>query len=63
MQQCDRGDYMITEKGFKILQGLNEIYFSFQYFPQQIYHSNLLEESKKVELTDESTMLELTETL
>ena len=63
MQQHDRGDYMITEKGFKILKGLNEIYFSFQYFPQQISHSNLLEESKKVELTEESTMVELTETL
>jgi predicted transcriptional regulator len=54
LQQHDRGDYMITEKGFKILQGLEEIYFSLQYFPQQICHSNLLEESKKEELTDES---------
>jgi len=54
LQQHERGDYMITEKGFKILQGLNEIYFSLQYFPQQISHSNLLEESKKEELTDES---------
>ena len=54
LQQHDRGNYMITEKGFKILQGLNEIYFSLQYCPKQIYHSNLLEESKKEELTDES---------
>ena len=30
MQQHERGDYMITEKGFKILQGLNEIYASLQ---------------------------------
>lgn len=30
MQQHKRGDYMITEKGFKILQGLNEIYASLQ---------------------------------
>jgi predicted transcriptional regulator len=47
LQQHDRGGYMITEKGFKILQGLSEIHFSLQYFPQQICHSNLLEESKK----------------
>jgi len=30
LQQHERGDYMITEKGFKILQGLNEIYSSLQ---------------------------------
>lgn len=30
MQQHERGDYMITEKGFRILQGLNEIYSSLQ---------------------------------
>jgi len=63
MQQHDRGDYMITEKGFKILQGLNEINFSLQHSPQQIYHSNLYEESKKEELTDESKIVELTEAL
>ena len=63
LQQHDRGDYVITEKGFKILQSLNEIYFSLQYFPQQIYNSNLFEESKKEELTDESKMVELTEAL
>jgi epoxyqueuosine reductase QueG len=63
MQQHERGDYIITEKGFKILQGLNEIYLSCQYFPQQIYHSNLLEKSKKEKLIDESTMVELTKTL
>jgi DNA-binding HxlR family transcriptional regulator len=33
LQQHERGDYMITEKGFKILQGLNEIYSSLQYSP------------------------------
>ena len=63
LQQHDRGDYMITEKGFKILQSLNEMYHSLQYFPQQIYHSNLFEESKKEELTDESKIVELTEAL
>ncbi len=30
LQQHERGDYMITEKGFKILQGLNELYSSLQ---------------------------------
>lgn len=30
LQQHERGDYMITEKGFRILQGLNEIYSSLQ---------------------------------
>ncbi|WP_255335748.1 winged helix-turn-helix domain-containing protein [Methanosarcina sp. KYL-1] len=30
MQQHERGDYMITEKGFKILKGLNEIYSALQ---------------------------------
>ena len=54
LQQHDRGDYMITEKGFKILQGLNEIHFSLQNIPQQICHSNFLEESKKEELNNES---------
>jgi len=33
LQQHERGDYMITEKGFKILQGLNEMYLSLQYSP------------------------------
>ena len=54
LQQHERGNYMITEKGFKILQGLNEIYFSLQYCPKQICHSNLLEESEQEESTDES---------
>jgi predicted transcriptional regulator len=54
LQQHERGGYMITEKGFKILQGLNEIHFSLQNFPQQICHSNFLEESKKEELNNES---------
>jgi len=36
LQQHERGDYMITEKGFKILQGLNELYTSLQYSPLQI---------------------------
>ncbi len=63
LQQHDRGDYMITEKGFKILQGLNEMYSSLQCSPQQIYHSDLFGESKKEELTDESKIVELTEAL
>ena len=63
MQQHDRGDYIITEKGFKILQSLNEMYFSLQYFPQQIHHSNLFKESKKEELTDELKMVKLTQSI
>ncbi|MDQ1276118.1 MAG: hypothetical protein QG610_1693 [Euryarchaeota archaeon] len=39
LQQHERGDYMITEKGFRILQGLNEIYSSLQ--------SSLLQNSSK----------------
>lgn len=35
LQQHERGDYMITEKGFKILQGLQKIYSSLQYSPLQ----------------------------
>ena len=54
LQQHERGNYMITEKGFKILQGLSEIYFSLQYSPQQICHSNLLEKSKKEGSVEES---------
>ena len=52
MQQHDRGDYMITEKGFNILQSLNKMYLSLQYFPQKIYDSNLFKESKKEELIE-----------
>ena len=33
LQQHERGDYMITEKGFKILKSLNEMYSSLQYVP------------------------------
>jgi hypothetical protein len=42
LQQHERGDYMITEKGFKILQGLNEIYSSLQSSPLQIPAENTL---------------------
>ncbi|AKB27383.1 Transcriptional regulator, ArsR family [Methanosarcina siciliae T4/M] len=35
LQQHERGDYMITEKGFKILQSLNELYSSLQRSPLQ----------------------------
>ncbi|AKB19246.1 MULTISPECIES: winged helix-turn-helix domain-containing protein [unclassified Methanosarcina] len=36
LQQHERGDYMITEKGFKILKGLNELYSSLQSSQLQI---------------------------
>jgi DNA-binding transcriptional ArsR family regulator len=42
LQQHERGDYMITEKGFKILQGLNEIYSSLQNSPFQSLSSQSL---------------------
>ena len=54
---------MITEKGFKIFEGLNEIYFSLQYFPQQICHSKLHVDSKREDSVDESKIVELTEAL
>jgi len=54
---------MITEKGSRILQCLNEMYSSLQYFPQKRSNFNLLEKSKKEELTEESRIVELTEAL
>ena len=49
LQQHERGDYMITEKGFKILQGLNEMYFSLQYFPLQNSAENTLQRREKIQ--------------
>ncbi len=63
LQQHERGNYMITEKGFKILQNLNDISHSPQYLSQKIYHPNSFGESKKRELTEESKTLELPEAL
>jgi DNA-binding transcriptional ArsR family regulator len=50
LQQHERGDYMITEKGFKILQGLNEIYSSLQYSPIQEPEGKDSGEKKKIEI-------------
>jgi len=50
LQQHERGDYMITEKGFKILQGLNEIYSSLQYSPIQETEGKDSGEKKKIEI-------------
>ena len=47
LQQHERGDYMITEKGFKILQGLNEIYSSLQYSPMQETYGKTSEKRRK----------------
>jgi hypothetical protein len=44
----ERGDYMITDKGLKILQGLQEIYSSLQYSPLQNPAENILQEEKKI---------------
>jgi len=49
LQQHERGDYMITEKGFKILQGLNEIYSSLQDSQIQTTHKRILESKEKNE--------------
>lgn len=52
LQQRERGDYMITEKGFKILQGLQEIYSSLQYSTLQNPLENILQErEEKSDLT------------
>lgn len=47
LQQHERGDYMITEKGFKILQGLNEIYSSIQDSLLQNSAENSFQKNKK----------------
>ena len=52
LQLHERGDYMITEKGFKILQGLNEIYSSLQYSPLRNHAENTLQRrEEKPDLT------------
>jgi len=38
---------MITEKGFKILQGLNEMYLSLQYSPQHNSLENPIQKRKE----------------
>ena len=47
LQQHERGDYMITEKGFKILKSLNEMYSSLQYVPPQGSTENTLQRSEE----------------
>ena len=44
LQVHERGDYMITDKGLKILQGLQEIYSSLQNSPLQNHTENILQE-------------------
>ena len=50
LQQHERGDYMITEKGFKILQGLNEIYSSLQVSHLQNSAENTLQRMEKSQI-------------
>jgi len=50
LQMHERGDYMITDKGLKILQGLQEIYSSLQYSPLQNHAENILQEEKKIHI-------------
>jgi hypothetical protein len=41
---------MITEKGFKILKGLNEIYSSIQYSPLQNSAGNTLQKEEESQI-------------
>jgi DNA-binding transcriptional ArsR family regulator len=41
LQMHERGDYMITDKGLKILEGLQEIYSSLQCSPLQNHEENI----------------------
>jgi hypothetical protein len=50
LQMHERGDYMITDKGLKILQGLQEICSSLQYSPLQNHAENILQEEKKIQI-------------
>jgi predicted transcriptional regulator len=50
LQIHERGDYMITEKGLKILQGLQEIYSSLQNSPLQNHAESILQEEKKIQI-------------
>jgi DNA-binding transcriptional ArsR family regulator len=50
LQKHERGDYMITEKGFKILKGLNEIYSSIQYSPLQNSAGNTLQKEEESQI-------------
>ncbi|AKB50935.1 Transcriptional regulator, ArsR family [Methanosarcina barkeri str. Wiesmoor] len=49
LQMHERGDYMITDKGLKILQGLQEIYSSLQNSPIQ-NTEDILQEEKKIKI-------------
>lgn len=48
LQMHERGDYMITDKGLKILQGLQEIYSSLQNSPMQNNTENIIQKEKKI---------------
>lgn len=48
LQMHERGDYMITDKGLKILQGLQEIYSSLQNSQMQNHTENILQKEKKI---------------
>lgn len=47
IQLHERGDYMITDKGFKILQGLQEINSSLQNSPLQNHTENMLQRKEE----------------
>jgi len=50
LQQHERGDYMITEKGFKILQSLNELYSSLQCSPLQTPAGKKIGEKEEIRI-------------
>jgi hypothetical protein len=50
LQMHERGDYMITDKGLKVLQGLLNIYSSLQYSPLQNHAENISQKEKEFRL-------------
>ena len=49
LQMHERGDYMITDKGLKILLGLQDIYSSLQYSPLQNHEDNMIQKENKIQ--------------
>jgi predicted transcriptional regulator len=50
LQIHERGDYMITDKGLKILRGLQEIHSSLQNSLLQNHVESVLQEEKKIQI-------------
>jgi predicted transcriptional regulator len=43
LQMHERGDYVITDKGIRILQGLQDVYSSLQYTPMQNHEEKAIQ--------------------